>query len=1216
MLAPPSTQWLRMAPRRMMAADVATAANAQGSLRIAQRLLAAGASTPLHRAAQSGQAAVVRSLLRRGADPLRIEELQYTPLHFAADQGHTEVCMLLLEAAPQAVAMVAGSTPAALAGYAPQDPTPLELALLNPDHPRHMGVAQALLKRGELRPAGKWLSVPARCPGLGEALPAVLARSPTEAGLLVARMLDVERHRLRAAALALAHAQHKLGLALPAPVVAAVLAASAQGLKGGKDEDREDCYRSAMMEEYFFSKEELASLSDAMEAGTSEEAHAVARQLAHLAVSAHDGDWASLFPPLLAGIFRRVLEHELVLAEAMRAWQALALVCKGWRAALLLTPLCLELTLPAHLSPPARAWLAAAQIEALLLGRAMEPPPPGADAALLGSPEFEANSRITLRSLVNASLACLPLLPRFTNLQQVALFGWDEGQWGAAVDASLFRQLPKLNCLTVSGFFAPESFDTLQLPTALKHLTISNYNAPQLPEGMGDEDGLAGLLQAVPPVPVKVALPEGMQLELLSGARERGVKGLYVMVDLVDLANKCQELVLAAEFLVARASRDTGLTHRSAGGLDAWLQQLYKGFASAVLEGTVLRTTLLAFYTLALYAGHPESGAAPIDPDEFLIALREDLLPADVDLNPALEAFAEFVRDQPAQAPCFVLEMVRQASEEPKSLHFTTPVSNGEIQLLLRGPVWQVSWCDDPRVEEVLHDPQFISQSAPTLTTLANVPVTGELLRESLDLAPFTKLHTLLLIAKLERAAEPLARLPLSLRSFSLTAEHLEERRDFDAASIVHLTELEDLGLFHMGKHDMRAVPTSVRSIRLLNPQQPEGEPIGTGPSFLYPSWIRETKGAPAPPKPPPAPAPPPASPAADAHAAGSAVAGSSSSSTGSGGDAPAEAGRSGPLAGGGSSRGGGGLASHPLSRISSSGSFESARSMLGAGDEGGEAAAPSPAVAQAAEAQPHPPQGQPAGEPAAAAESEVAPEAVAELAAAAAAAAEELAAAPDAAAEPAFHPHQHPHPQHHGHTDPHPLDFDQQQQAEHHHGHGHAHGGAADADGSADADAPCADPFCPTHSGHRCLQVTLSDSRQRESVDLTGLLTVGFEQITIQLSPATDDAALLLLHAGSWSKLCAQLESSQLEVLEVNCHAGQVRFVGSGLFRPSIRDLLEGFQALERDHSSTWLFKSWDGATIAREGIHPGAKGFALMRRATSERAAAQRRAAAAAEG
>ena len=54
---------------------------------------------------------------------------------------------------------------------------------------------------------------------------------------------------------------------------------------------------------------------------------------------------------------------------------------------------------------------------------------------------------------------------------------------------------------------------------------------------------------------------------------------------------------------------------------------------------------------------------------------------------------------------------------------------------------------------------------------------------QTLDLSPFARLHTLLGIAALPAAAAaaPLARLPRGLRSLSLTAEHVDGERDFDA---------------------------------------------------------------------------------------------------------------------------------------------------------------------------------------------------------------------------------------------------------------------------------------------------------------------------------------------------------------------------------------------------------------------------------------------------
>ncbi|KAL4421261.1 hypothetical protein ABPG75_010552 [Micractinium tetrahymenae] len=69
-----------------------------------------------------------------------------------------------------------------------------------------------------------WQLVPAPTPGLGAALPAVLQRSLAEAALLVARLPQAERQRLRCAALYLSHASRRR---LHAELVASVLALSA-----------------------------------------------------------------------------------------------------------------------------------------------------------------------------------------------------------------------------------------------------------------------------------------------------------------------------------------------------------------------------------------------------------------------------------------------------------------------------------------------------------------------------------------------------------------------------------------------------------------------------------------------------------------------------------------------------------------------------------------------------------------------------------------------------------------------------------------------------------------------------------------------------------------------------------------------------------------------------------------------------------------------------
>ncbi len=75
--------------------------------------------------------------------------------------------------------------------------------------------------------AAEWARVPSPCHSIGPALPAVLERSPAEAALLVQRLPQSERQRLRTAALCLARVQRWTGVQLPAPILGRLLALSA-----------------------------------------------------------------------------------------------------------------------------------------------------------------------------------------------------------------------------------------------------------------------------------------------------------------------------------------------------------------------------------------------------------------------------------------------------------------------------------------------------------------------------------------------------------------------------------------------------------------------------------------------------------------------------------------------------------------------------------------------------------------------------------------------------------------------------------------------------------------------------------------------------------------------------------------------------------------------------------------------------------------------------
>ncbi|KAL4431317.1 hypothetical protein ABPG75_006573 [Micractinium tetrahymenae] len=213
-----------------------------------------GGMTPLLLAAIAGSADAVAALLAAGADPLAVSSLGRTALHHActgplgeqADaRDTTDLVQQLLQAAP-AAALVKDR----------DGSTPVELALGQPSE-RGAAAARVLLQQGALpllagpllallRGAGDdalplvpllvarlalseedWAQVPVPCPGLGTALPAVLARSATEAGCLVRHLPAADRERLQTAALCLARVQRRLlpaGQALPAPLAWRVLA--------------------------------------------------------------------------------------------------------------------------------------------------------------------------------------------------------------------------------------------------------------------------------------------------------------------------------------------------------------------------------------------------------------------------------------------------------------------------------------------------------------------------------------------------------------------------------------------------------------------------------------------------------------------------------------------------------------------------------------------------------------------------------------------------------------------------------------------------------------------------------------------------------------------------------------------------------------------------------------------------------------------------------
>lgn len=176
-----------------------------------------------------------------------------TPLHAACAVGNAEAARLIAQAAPAtaqvrttchweelplalALEMVAavldGSGEAVNAGerllerYAacihallPFTPPSMALPLLTtwPKKPSVRASQPFLTDYLALWPlsSAQWELIPTPCLGLGRALPAVLARSDAEAALLVARLPDSDRARLRTFALCLHRCQRRVRVQLP-----------------------------------------------------------------------------------------------------------------------------------------------------------------------------------------------------------------------------------------------------------------------------------------------------------------------------------------------------------------------------------------------------------------------------------------------------------------------------------------------------------------------------------------------------------------------------------------------------------------------------------------------------------------------------------------------------------------------------------------------------------------------------------------------------------------------------------------------------------------------------------------------------------------------------------------------------------------------------------------------------------------------------------------
>ena len=209
--------------------------------------------TALHSAAAGGHVECVRAPLAAGASPAAADSAGWTPLALAAIGGCTEAARALAAAAPETCliqhsgngkypvewALCSGYWAVAdcLLEHGPQPPAAAVLSGLESGVRRHGATEETLAPlyvllaaRQPLTPAD-WQQLPAPCPGLGAALPAVLARSEAEAAQLVAHLPPADKQRLRTAALCIRRVERSGGLHLPAELQRPLLLA-ALGARG------------------------------------------------------------------------------------------------------------------------------------------------------------------------------------------------------------------------------------------------------------------------------------------------------------------------------------------------------------------------------------------------------------------------------------------------------------------------------------------------------------------------------------------------------------------------------------------------------------------------------------------------------------------------------------------------------------------------------------------------------------------------------------------------------------------------------------------------------------------------------------------------------------------------------------------------------------------------------------------------------------------------
>jgi hypothetical protein len=447
---------------------------------------------------------------------------------------------------------------------------------------------------------------------------------------------------------------------------------------------------------------------------------------------------------------------------------------------------------------------------------------------LLSDPSTVKNSASSLQVLTNIPFFAAQNLGPFTNLKKLSLYdplhpdprhtvpdecGVDP-RWVSALSS-----LTRLSYLTLNGALEEANWGLECFPASLKYLSIESKMKTERE-------------------PLRFIVPGSLtNLEALA------LKAPYVVVDWPLILASCPQIQIHAEHLLFLPDID---------GNNSILK-----FAQQLVQSPVKAERLqLIFEYMTLHSRYedkipdfPDYYKGNVDVDELLSVLQQ-VTAGYYDVDPRI------LEDIPTSiygsSVSYGLILEKQPSFEPRSYHFTSPITNREAQILKEHPAWRIVWCKDGRTFELLADADFINLNKHTLTRLSRC-----YFDRYVDLRPFEALKSLnctipsaevlqkihfplgLTSLELEVPRAPLEPEPWrgpefyhAVSEIAITDRLTNPYRGFlifDAKFIAGLSSLKELHLTGWYQMNLLELSPSITFLRILNPSVEQSE-IGTYP--------------------------------------------------------------------------------------------------------------------------------------------------------------------------------------------------------------------------------------------------------------------------------------------------------------------------------------------------------------------------------------------------